>query len=579
MLYLAEVQKQKGGLLSGGGKTELKLLACQRNDQSWTTVSEEAIAGEEASKLNDGVLILVELTPNRQVQRVQEAGRPLINILQNFSRQVEKFKVKEEEIDQWKQSLTFQAQEFNRREMELEARLEELQHVEENVQRCETQLKEVETAREEVERLRTEMERNRQELEGAWEHLRGEQRRLEEFKAECQQGAVLDEEQSKALKELLTRLSTSVVPTETVRENLNVAFEIVEGQQAVLTPHWQQLEQQKTAVEQQKGEASRLLQTLSEQKNEWQQVQQSLEEQIAELKVNTVTLANKQEYARSLKEQLHYQEELYKQISFLASISSDVIATPKVDIAALEKMPVEQLQDILRDLQQKLNIDSNFVNEQEQELTERQKIIEELQNKINQVSVGERSKLESELVDEEDSYQMLNKTLVGQRRSLQERTEICRQHQLVLCKKQGKIPSPELEEKSADFKQILAIIDKQKQQQVQELQNLESEIEQIRTNLEQAQSVIDQETQQHQTKHQEIQTIEENLLSVQTAIVESQTQWSLYQETLQPIQDSIDGLRHKLEGIAESVAKVQETGDYQNQAINQMRQTLASILS
>ena len=84
MLYLAEVQKQKGGLLSGGPKTELKLLACQRTDQNWSTVSEEAITSEDASKLNDGALVLVELNPNRQVQRVKEAGRPLVNILQNF---------------------------------------------------------------------------------------------------------------------------------------------------------------------------------------------------------------------------------------------------------------------------------------------------------------------------------------------------------------------------------------------------------------------------------------------------------------------------------------------------------------
>jgi hypothetical protein len=74
VLYLAEVQKQKGGLLSGGGKTELKLLACQRTDQNWSTVSEEVIAAEDASKLNDGALVLVELNPNRQVQRIQEAG-------------------------------------------------------------------------------------------------------------------------------------------------------------------------------------------------------------------------------------------------------------------------------------------------------------------------------------------------------------------------------------------------------------------------------------------------------------------------------------------------------------------------
>ena len=134
MLYLAEVQKQKGGLLGSSSKTGLKLLACQRKDQSWTTVSEETIGAEEASKLNDGVLVLVEINSSHQVQRIQEAGHPLVNILQNFSRQLEKFKNKEQEIDQWKESLTFQAQEFNRREMEMETRLEELQHLEEEQQ-------------------------------------------------------------------------------------------------------------------------------------------------------------------------------------------------------------------------------------------------------------------------------------------------------------------------------------------------------------------------------------------------------------------------------------------------------------
>ncbi|MBD0343987.1 MAG: hypothetical protein ICV63_03960, partial [Coleofasciculus sp. Co-bin14] len=81
MLYLAEVQKQKGGgLLGGGGKTTLKLLACQRTDQSWSAVpGEEAIpAPEEANNMNAGVLVLIDLGGNRQVQRPPtEAGRQL----------------------------------------------------------------------------------------------------------------------------------------------------------------------------------------------------------------------------------------------------------------------------------------------------------------------------------------------------------------------------------------------------------------------------------------------------------------------------------------------------------------------
>ncbi|MCX7593577.1 MAG: pilus motility taxis protein HmpF [Fischerella sp.] len=578
MLYLAEVQKQKGSLLGGGGKTELKLLACQRTDQSWSTVSEEVIAAEEASKLNDGVLILVELNPQRQVQRIQEAGRPLVNILQNFSRQLEKFKVKEEEIDQWKESLTFQAQELNRREMEMETRWEQLQQMEDEFQRLEAEKQEIETSRADIEKLQQEIERNRQELEKAWEHLRGEQLRLEEFQAQLQQGTIIDEEQTRVLKDLLDRLSSSVAPTETVRENLHLAFEMVEKQQAVLNPHWQQLEQQTTAVGERQAQVDRLLQVFLEQQNEWQQAQNSLEQQTADVKANTATLNSKQEYARMLKQQLQYQDHLYQQLQSLAANSGDV-TSPEVDIDTLEKMPLEELQKIVQDLQEKLDIDSTFVKEQEQELKDKQQTIEELQQKINQASIDEQSALEAELIDEKDHYQMLNETLVGQRRHLLERQALLRQHQTVLRRRQGQTLVNVQEDEKLDLSPILAQIEKQRQQYLEALQNLEQEIEQLQTSIEKMLLTIEQQTGEQVMKRQELQTMEQNLLSLRIAIAECSGQVNLYQQALQPIQDSLDGLRQKLQGIDASLAQVQQTGDEQLQAITQMRQVILSMIS
>jgi hypothetical protein len=109
VLYLAEVQKQRSGFKGlGGGKAELKLLACQRGEHNWSAISiDDVIPVEEANKFNDGTLVLVELSASKQVQRIQEAARQLVSILQNFSRLQDKFKDKEEEIEQWKASLTF----------------------------------------------------------------------------------------------------------------------------------------------------------------------------------------------------------------------------------------------------------------------------------------------------------------------------------------------------------------------------------------------------------------------------------------------------------------------------------------
>ncbi|MBR8838661.1 MAG: pilus motility taxis protein HmpF [Stigonema ocellatum SAG 48.90 = DSM 106950] len=579
MLYLAEVQKQKGGLLGGSSKTELKLLACQRSDQNWSTVSEEVMTADEASKSNDGALVLVELNPNRQVQRIQEAGRPLVNILQNFSRQLEKFKVKEEEIDQWKQSLTFQAQELNRREMDMEARLEQLQHTEDEFQRLEAQKQEVETSREEISRLRAEIDRNRSELEGAWEHLRGEQYRLQEYTAQSQQGTVLDQEQSQVLSDLLNCLSSSVAPTENVREHLNFAFEMLEKQQALLNPHWQQLNQQKSSVQQQQVDVERLSQILVERQNEYQQCQNFQEQQAVELVVKIATLKSKQEYVRMLKEHLRYQEKLYQQIHSLAAMSGNGIDSQQVDVQALENMSLEELQITVQDLQEKLENVSSFVHEQEQELTHKQGVIEELQQKLNEASESARSTLEAELIDEKDLYQMINESLVGQRRSLLEWQEFLRQHQVVLLRRQGNTLSNEEDEQNSNLRPILAQIETQRQQQSQELQNLEREIEQIRSWIEQVQGVIDHQTQQQEIKLQELQIMEQDLLSLRTATAESWGRINLYQETLQPLQDGIDGLKHKLQAIAEALAQVQETGDYQLQAIARMRQILLSLIS
>jgi chromosome segregation ATPase len=574
VLYIAEVQKQKGGLLGGGGKTELKLLACQRTDQSWSTVSEEMVASEEANKLNDGALLLVELNPNRQVQRIQEAGRPLINILQNFSRQIEKFKVKEEEIDQWKESLTFQAQELNRREMEMETRLEQLQSMEDEFKHLEEKQQELEASRQEIEQLQAEIQRNREELEGAWEHLRGEQRRLEEYKTEFQQCVGTDEEQSRILCELLDRLATCVAPTETVRENLNNAVELVETQQGVINPHWEQFNQQKTAIEQQQQEVNRLSQMLSEHQNQWQQTQNTLEHQILELKLSTATLTSKQEYAQILNQQLQKHQELYQQIRSLTT-SDEIVHSQNVDLEALEKMPLEELQTIVHDLQEKLHIDSSFVNDQEQELKYKQQTIEELENKINSVSELERSNLETDLAEEKDLYRMLNETLVGQRRCLHERQEIFQQHQAILLRRQVNSLGNVSENTTIDLKPILSQIETYRQQHLQQLQHLEREIDHMHISIEQAQSMIEHQTQQQEIKRQEIQTIEENLQHALHIKAELQGRLNLYQEALQPIQDCLDGLRQQLENVNQSLAQVQETGDYQLQAITQMRQTLS----
>jgi chromosome segregation ATPase len=579
VLYLAEVQKQKGGgILGGGGKTALKLLACQRTDQSWSAVpGDEVIPAEEAKNLNEGALVIVNLGGNRQIQgEIEPAGSRLARDLQNFSKQLEKAKSQEEEIEQWKQSLTYQSQELNRREMEMEARIEQMQSMEEDFERLDQQRQEIDTAKEEASRLREEFERSRQELEGAWEHLRGEQRRLEEQMAQHTPG--LDESQALVISELLEQLSQAVVPTDAVREQLNLAFEVVNAQQAELDNRWQQIEQQTTEASARQADVERQGEEFQKRKQELQQEQKSLEEAKAELKAQQHALEIKQESAHMLSLQLRTQVELHQQVARLAATSADVKIGQRVDLEALEQMPLGELQGTVQNLQQDLEKLVRFVNDQEEELTFQRQSVEELQDKMRTASEYDRISLETELAEEQDRYQMLDETLVGQRRNLREREEILNQHQRVLRRRQGISENNASDNQKIDLGPVLSQLEAQRQQQEEDLQKLESQIEQMRRSISQAEEMVRHQSGDQEAKQRELQSLEQQWQSGMAAVAKLWGEVNTYQETLQPRQDTLSEIRQKLEAIAEALNQIQETGDYQLQMISQLQQTISSLI-
>lgn len=575
MLYLAEVQKQKSGLL-GSGKSELKLIACQHNDQNWSPIPDEMIIADEASKLNDRALVLVELSPNRRVQQIQDARRPLVNILQNFSRQVEKFKLKEEEIDQWKQSLMIQAQELNRRETEMEFRWKQVQRLEHDSKRIDTQKHSVDTSRTEIDQLRTEVESNHRDLEGAWEHLRFEQSRLEEISLNYQQSKSVDQERNRVLSDLLDRLSSQTTPIDTVKENLNYAFEFADQQQDALNLHWQKLEIQSHSANQQQKEEEELMQKLFGCQNELQQVQNSLAQQITQVQLKTTIVNSKQELTTILKQHLGTEEEFYQKLHYLAANTETEVPKRGIDVAALQKMPLKELEQMVQNWQEKLDSDSDFVQEQEQELQYKQKFIEELQEKIVHSAGEERVNLELELADERDLCQMLNESLVGQRRNLIGQQKTLQQKQVVLWQRQGIAVVREGE--SSNLESMVLQLEAHKQQKSTQIQKLEGDMVQMLTTIAADQETIDHQTQEVEANRQEVNSLEEQLLNLRTATAECWGRVNLYQEALQPIQDALDGLRDQLQNISESLTQVQTSGNSQFLIVTQMRQTLQSFI-
>lgn len=579
MLYLAEVQKQKSGFGLGGSKAELKLLARQQGEHSWISEPRDSVVpADEANSFNPGALVLVELSANKQVQRIQEAAAKLVSILQNFSQAHDKFKNKEEEIQQWQESLTYMSQELNRREMEMQAREEQLEMLQEQIEQYEPKLQELEALREESYRLQEEVGKSQQELESAWEQLRSQTQQLDERQAEVAGGAVLDEAQSSHLQEQLNRLSEGMPPTETVRDHLQQSVERLNLQQTLLTQHWEQLEPKKAEAERLQGEVDQKLQEVQSRWTQWQQGQQSLDQSRSELQEQQASLKTKQEQAEVLKTQIQGLNELHQQLCKLASGADGVSVAVQVNVAALEAMSIEELQAMVQNLQEELERFFRFVNDQEEELTMQRQTIEELQAKMQTLSEYDRLSLENELAEEQESYRMLNETLVGQRRTLREREEVKSVHEAILWRRLGTAPENHQSSDKIDLKPVLQQIETQRDQLSERLNQLEGELSQLQQGIEQASGRVNQLVSEQETKWNEIKQLEQMCQQQGTMTAQLWGRVHLYQEVLQPVQDHLNELKSQLDAAMAGLNQVQEFGDRQLQGIAELRQVLMGLV-
>nr|WP_206754918.1 MULTISPECIES: pilus motility taxis protein HmpF [unclassified Leptolyngbya] len=574
-MYLAEVQKKGGAFRTA--KVELRLLACQRSESSWTAVPNEEIVQcpDEMASYNAGALIMVELSGTKQIQRHSDAARQLVTILQNFSRLQDRSKSQEEEIEQWKESLTYQSQELNRREMELEARQEQLHQMEEDFERLEQQRREIEELQANVEQQRAEFDRKNQDLEGAWAHLRGEMNRMEEQKAQYSQSAVLDEGKAQQMQELLDRLSGAIAPTEAVREQLNQAFGILNHQQESIGSHYQTLDEERNQTQQRQNTLDENLQRLQTRWQEWRQAQTALEDARAELQARQKLVDMKQDHINSLTSQLQQQDELQQQFRQLIETSGQFTLGGGIDLSALEKMPLEELETAVRDMEADLEKISRFVSSQEEELTAQQDDINKLMEQIQSASEYDRMRMESELADEQDRYRMLDETLVGQRRTLQERRDVIQQHRQVLSRRKGESSGgsgPEI-----DLSPVVSRLDNLKQQLSQALQQAQSDLKAMQDSFGNQQGQVDQQAATQEALWNELQQQEQDLKAEKGALGEIWGRLNSYPDAMQFASRALPQLQENLEAVAGLMNQFQEASDYQLQAIAEMRQLIGSL--
>lgn len=174
MLHLAQVQTNEsiGGL-------ELRLLARRYSENSWGVINPESISPPNPVSQNEGVLVLVELSENKEVLRIEDATDWIVDIVQNYLTIGVTPPFLEEEAkrtEQWRQDLTLQSQDLTRRHLEMEARREQIQDLEQelkvkeqHLEMVEAQLKskeeDLQKERQHFDQMSAQLQQQKQELE------------------------------------------------------------------------------------------------------------------------------------------------------------------------------------------------------------------------------------------------------------------------------------------------------------------------------------------------------------------------------------------------------------------------------
>jgi capsular exopolysaccharide synthesis family protein len=126
------------------------------------------------------------------------------------------------------------------------------------------------------------------------------------------------------------------------------------------------------------------------------------------------------------------QGELWDTISILAKEAKKGCLGSNLDDAELREAPLDKLEEMVFHLQQDLSDLTRLVKEQEDELSTQRHKVKKLQRQANIASDNELLQIENQLNQEQERKNMLDETLIGQRRNLEKRREILHQYQQVL---------------------------------------------------------------------------------------------------------------------------------------------------
>jgi chromosome segregation ATPase len=559
--YLAELQKTQAAF-GLGGNSSVRLLARNTGENVWQSITNEQVLSiqdsSQAKDFKDGQMVIAEITNSNQVQSIQDASKKIVNILQAFSRSQDKYKSAEEEVEQWKQSLNFQSQELHRREQELEHKELELEHLD--------------ARRLEIEDLESKFAKERSEIE----HLRNNiEVERGQFEAKA---AALTVDQAEHIKTLISQLSTTFTNPDSLRDRISSAIDLLNKRQEILTGFWQSLDDLKNESEKQKNILNKSTEELNIRKNQWQQTQIALADAQAELKAQRGILKLQENNVAMSKVQLDAQVDLYEQtsnaIESFGGVGSMEVLSPEEE-SRLQSMSIEELESTIKALQADFDKLVNYVSAQEDELAGLEGEIADLQSEVETADQFGRIELESNKEFAEEQYKLLEDSVSGMRRSMQERLSVLNQQKAILDRRKGL----NVEESPVQsLLPLLSQIESQKNRQEQELRKMESQIEAVRNYTQQQQEVLGKQTQDHLQQEQAIRTAEVQQQERIKVVSELLGKINAQEQILRPVQDIVDTLRPQLEAAIQDLG-VMSNGNNSSQVLTDLQSVIQSLVS
>ena len=279
---------------------------------------------------------------------------------------------------------------------------------------------------------------------------------------------------------------------------------------------------------------------------------------------------------QSFQSQITVQDLLQQQINFVL-VGLDPEAVSQIDFAALEEMPLADLEKRVQDLQKVYDRDCTFVGDQEEELALISQDIEEKRQQITRASEYDRLTLDNELSDLQSQYGLINESVSPQRSRLRQDKGILKAYQSVLQRRKGGSAAAQ-EQSDIDVTPLIQQIEAQKLQLTESLLGLQAQANQEELELEQLQRGLEDQVQQVQDYQEEIRQLETELRNQTAVVSERWSQVRTYQELLHPAQETLRTLEERLYGVTQQMNWIQDVSVSQLTCVAELQHAVRSLV-